>query len=83
VPVIEITCLEVWREISSYIDNDLDSDLRARIEYHLKNCKHCSAIVDGASNTVRLLADDKAFELPTGFSQRLQQRIANEIGRKK
>jgi predicted anti-sigma-YlaC factor YlaD len=82
VPVIEISCLEVWREISNYVDCDIDPELRSRIEYHVKNCKHCSAILDGASNTVRLLADDKAFELPTGFSQRLQQRIANEIGRK-
>jgi predicted anti-sigma-YlaC factor YlaD len=82
-PVIEISCLEVWREISSYIDNDLDPELRARIDYHLKNCKHCSAVFDGTANTVRLLADDKAFELPTGFSQRLQQRIAKEAKRKK
>lgn len=82
-PIIEISCLEVWREISTYIDNDLDPDLRARIEYHLKNCQHCSAIMDGAANTVRLLADDKAFQLPSGFSQRLQQRIANETKRKK
>jgi predicted anti-sigma-YlaC factor YlaD len=81
--IVEISCLEVWREVSNYIDNDVDPELRARIEYHLKNCKHCSAIVDGASNTVRLLADDKAFDLPSGFSRRLQQRISKEIGRNK
>jgi predicted anti-sigma-YlaC factor YlaD len=81
--VIEISCLEVWREVSNYIDNDVDPELRARIEYHLKSCKHCSAIVDGASNTVRLLADDKAFDLPTGFSRRLQHRIAKGIDSEK
>ena len=81
--VIEISCLEVWREISNYIDNEVDPELSARIEYHVKNCQHCSAILDGASNTVRLLADDKAFELPGGFSARLQQRIEKEIGRRK
>jgi predicted anti-sigma-YlaC factor YlaD len=81
--VIEISCLEVWREVSGYIDGEIDAEMRARIEYHLKNCKHCSAIFDGTTNTVRLLADDKAFELPTGFSARLQQRIEKEIGRKK
>ena len=77
--VIEISCLEVWREISNYIDNDIAPELRARIEHHVKNCKHCTAILEGTSNTVRLLADDASFELPSGFSQRLQQRIATEL----
>ena len=81
-PVVEISCIEVWRELSNYIDHDLDTDLRARIAYHLKNCKHCTAVFEGASNTVRLLADDRAFELPGGFSQRLQQRIRKEVGGK-
>lgn len=79
--VVEISCLEVWREISNYIDNDIDSELRARIEYHLKNCKHCTAILEGTSNTVRLLADGASINLPSGFSQRLQQKLANHVKR--
>ena len=76
--VVEISCLEVWREISNYIDNDIDPDLRARLERHFKACKHCTAILEGTANTVRLMGDGEAFELPTGFSQRLQARISGE-----
>ena len=68
---IEITCLEVWREISNYIDGDVSTELRARMEAHFKNCKHCTAIHDGTRNVVRLIGDGKAFEVPSGFSQRL------------
>jgi hypothetical protein len=79
--VMEISCHDLWREVSNYIDDDVDPELRARIERHLKNCRHCSAIVDGASNTVRLLADDDAFDLPTGFSQRLKAKITGQASR--
>ena len=32
--VIEISCIEVWREISNYIDDDVNAELRARMEAH-------------------------------------------------
>jgi anti-sigma factor RsiW len=72
---IEINCLEVWREISNYIDGEIDSELRQRMEEHFKGCEHCSAILDGASNVVRLVGDGRAFELPAGFSDRLRKRL--------
>jgi anti-sigma factor RsiW len=73
--IIEISCVEVWREISNYIDGDIDSELRARIEAHFKTCKHCSAVHDGTRNVVRLIGDGEAFELPAGFSQRLYSKL--------
>lgn len=80
--IVEISCVEVWREISAYLDNDLSPELRERLEYHFKRCKHCLAVMEGTRNVVRLIGDDEAFDLPTGFSERLfsnlEQRIAHE-----
>jgi len=72
---IEISCVEVWREISNYIDEQVDPELRARKEAHFKNCKHCSAIHDGTRNVVRLIADGHTFEVPASFSQRLYDKL--------
>ncbi len=69
--VIEISCVEVWREISNYIDEGVDAELRARIEEHVKHCNHCAAILDGTRNVVKLVADGNTYELPAGFSKRL------------
>ena len=49
--VIEISCLEVWREISNYIDGDVDAELRARMESHFRVCAHCKAVIDGTWST--------------------------------
>jgi anti-sigma factor RsiW len=73
--VIEISCLEVWREISNYVDGDVDAELRARMEAHFKACAHCKAVLDGTSNIVRLVGDGVEYELPAGFSQRLYNKI--------
>jgi anti-sigma factor (TIGR02949 family) len=78
---MEISCLEVIRELSNYIDQEITPDLKAQIEAHLPNCKHCTAIFDGSRNVIRLVADERSFELPTGFSQRLRNRLSKEAER--
>ena len=72
---IEISCLEVWREISNYIDETVDPELRARMEAHLKHCDHCSAVLDGARNVVTLVGDGRSFDLPSGFGHRLYEKL--------
>ncbi len=76
---MKIGCREVIRELSDYIDNDLDEGLRTRITEHLAGCAHCTAIFDGTRNVIRLIGDGKSFELPAGFSARLRQRIAQVL----
>jgi anti-sigma factor RsiW len=73
--VIEISCLEVWREISNYVDDEVDPGLRARMEAHFKVCAHCKAVVDGTQNVVKLVADGVEYQVPNGFSKRLYDRI--------
>lgn len=78
--VIEISCVEVWREISNYIDDTLDPELRRRMEEHFKGCEHCAAVLDGTRNVIRLVGDGRTFDLPAGFSNRLKKRLEKEIG---
>ena len=73
--VIEISCYHAWREISNYLDGDVTPELRKRMEEHFKACEHCTAILDGTRNVVRLVGDGEPFELPQGFSLRLKNRL--------
>jgi hypothetical protein len=76
--MIEISCVEVWREISNYIDNGIDPELRARMEAHFKVCAHCTAVLDGTKNVVKLVADGVEYELPASFSQRLYSKLKDK-----
>jgi hypothetical protein len=74
----EISCVEVWREISNYLHEEISVELRERMEAHFKVCAHCTAIFDGLRNVVQLVGDDRIFEMPEGFSKRLYERILRE-----
>lgn len=77
--IIEISCLDAWRQISDYLDNEVSPEMRARLEAHFKICEHCSAIVDGTRNVVQLVGDGVIFDLPHGFGDRLKQRLNDEF----
>ena len=79
-PIIEISCYHVWREISNYIDGEIDPELRRRMEEHFKGCEHCSAVLDGTRNVRRLVGDGRTFELPAGFSERLKKKLEKDLG---
>jgi hypothetical protein len=72
---IPIDCMHVFQHISSYVDDEVPADLRARMEAHFKECKHCVAVLDGTRNIVRLVGDEKTFDVPPGFSDRLYRKI--------
>jgi len=72
---MEISCAEVLRELSGYVDRELEPRLRRNIESHLKGCRDCTAILDGIHNVVILVGDRRLFELPAGFSDRLRERF--------
>ena len=73
--IVEIDCYEVRRELVNYMEGDLTPELRARVDHHLQDCKHCTAVYDGVRNVVRLLGSKDTIELPEGFSQRLYKRL--------
>ena len=80
---MRVDCKHVWQHISAYIENDVDPQLRAESDRHLETCEICSAVLDSTRNVVILMADDRVFELPAGFSERLHARIDRELNEPK
>jgi putative zinc finger protein len=80
VATIEMSCAEVWQEVSNYIDEAVEPGLRLRMEEHFKGCKHCVAVLDGTRNVVRLVGDGQVFDVPAGFGDRLKASLARKLG---
>lgn len=74
-----IACKHVWDYLSDYIDNSLPPETRALVQKHLDHCELCSAILDSTRDIIVLTADDRVFELPVGYSQRLHARLDLEL----
>ncbi len=74
-----LNCRHVWDQISDYIDGSVAPEQRAAIEEHLAHCRHCAAVLDSTRNILVLIADDRTFELPIGYSERLHAKLQEAI----
>ena len=61
------------------MEDDLAPELKMRIERHLAICNHCRALMDGTRNTVTIVADERALELPEDVRRRLYSRWTDHL----
>ena len=69
----------MWKEISNYIDGEVEPSLRTKMDRHFGTCARCKAVLDGASNVVQITGSAEAFDLPTGFSKRLYAKLEEHL----
>ena len=70
-----VTCEQVWKEISNYLEGDVSLSLRAAMDQHFATCAHCKSVLEGTRNVVQLYSDERMIEVPSGFSRRLERRL--------
>jgi anti-sigma-K factor RskA len=76
-----VNCELVWREISNYIEGDVDGALRTAMDAHFQSCAHCKSVLEGTRNVIKVysderLIDEQAIEVPAGYGRRLEKRLA-------
>ena len=69
----KLNCEQVWREVSNYVDGEVDAALRSAMEEHFRTCKRCASVLAGTRNVVQLYGDERMLEVPAGFSRRLER----------
>ena len=71
----KLNCRKVWRELSDYLDGEVDQELRSGLEAHFKKCALCTAVLDDTRNVVKLIREGIEFRVPPGFSEKLRESI--------
>lgn len=74
-------CKGVIRELSDFLDGELAPNLAAELEAHIRHCKDCRLIVDTTKKTVEVYCNTEPLPLPESVRDRLQQALANKLGR--
>jgi Putative zinc-finger len=74
-----VNCEDVWREISNYLEREVDARLRSAMEEHIRGCQRCTSVLDGTRNVVQLYGDERMVEVPLGFSHRLHRRLEENM----
>jgi Putative zinc-finger len=71
----DVTCEVVWREISNYVEGEIDGPLRSAMDTHFESCSRCRSVLAGTRNVMQLYSDERMIEVPSGYSSRMEKRL--------
>ncbi len=74
-----MNCKNLIREISDYIDGDLELSVKQELEQHLEHCGECKMVVDQTRLTVEVFCDSKPVELPGDVKSRLHDALRRKL----
>jgi len=74
-----LNCNGVIRRVSSYIDGELAATVVEEIELHLKECRHCTILVQQTRLTVHLYYDSDLVDFPVDAQARLRETLRRKI----
>jgi anti-sigma factor RsiW len=77
-----LNCKGVIRELSNYIDGDLDPTVKQELEHHLEHCEDCTMIVDQTKKSIEILCDSRPVELTPDVRSRLHAALREKTGPK-
>ena len=77
-----MNCKGVIREISNYIDGELELPAKQELERHLEHCGECNLVVNQTRLTVEVFCDSKPIELPGEVKSRLHDALRRKLGEK-
>ena len=76
----DFKCSQMLGNLSDYIDGDLQADLCAQIEDHMKTCENCRVVVNTLRKTVELYerCSEENTEIPGEVKERLFAKLKIE-----
>jgi predicted anti-sigma-YlaC factor YlaD len=69
------------KELSNYLDEALDSSLKASIEKHLEHCDDCRVVVDTTKKTIQIFCNSEPAPLPEDTRLRLRDALVKHLRR--
>lgn len=74
-----VSCKKVIAELSNVLADAVDPKLRAEIEDHLRHCRRCSTLLDSTRKVLLISGDQRTFEVPLGYSERLHRYLEEKL----
>ena len=76
-----VSCKTVIANLTNYLDGDIAPEMRQKIEKHLRRCHRCTAVYDSTRKMLVITGDERIFEIPAGFGERLHAFLDATISR--
>ena len=74
-----LTCKDFLRDLSDYLDESLEAEIRAKIEAHIAECPNCWVIADTTRRTIQIYKGMEPHPLPREVESRLMQALERKM----
>ena len=74
-----MTCQEVQRELSNYLDRQLPGEVCAGMQEHFRTCERCATLFQDMRDIVIALGDERLVDVPPGYSTRLYRKLKDQL----
>ena len=77
-----LTCRDFLAELSDYLDERLDAELRAKLERHISECPNCWVIADTTKKTIQIYKGMEPVPIPQDVESRLMKALELKMAAK-
>jgi len=77
-----LTCKAFLSELSDYLDENVDAEVRAKLERHIAECPNCWVIADTTRRTIRIYKGMEPHPIPADVESRLMQALEKKMAAK-
>jgi anti-sigma factor RsiW len=77
-----LTCKDFLNELSDFLDETLDAEVRAKLERHITECPNCWVIADTTRKTIRVYKGMDPYQIPTDVESRLMAALERRMAAK-
>jgi anti-sigma factor RsiW len=77
-----LTCKDFLRELSDYLDENTDRELRAKLEQHITECPNCWVIADTTRRTIQIYKGMEPYPIPADVETRLMKALERKMAAK-
>lgn len=77
-----LTCKDFLAELSDYLDESIDAELRAKLERHITECPNCWVIADTTRKTIQIYKGMQPYPIPAEVETRLMSALEKKMAAK-
>ena len=74
-----LTCKDFLRELSEFLDENIDAEIRAKLERHMSECPNCWVIADTTRRTIKIYKGMDPNPIPKDVEERLMQALERKM----
>jgi anti-sigma factor RsiW len=78
-----LTCKDFLHELSDYLDENVDREVRSKLEKHITECPNCWVIADTTKKTIQIYKGVDPYPIPADVESRLMAALEKKIAAKR